>query len=72
MSFRHCCFLVVVLLLCCSAALLLCCSAAVLLFAQWSVATKARLHFRGRSCWIDVADPDQGKNRTRRPLSFIG
>jgi len=52
--------------------LLLCCSAAVLLFAQWSVATKARLHFRGRSCWIDVADPDQGKNRTRRPLSFIG
>ena len=32
----------------------------------------ARLHFRNRSCWIGVADPDQGKNRTRRPLSFIG
>src|SRR5690606_15172243 len=32
----------------------------------------ARLHFRNRSCWIGVADPDQSKNRTRRPLSFIG
>src|SRR5690606_37392770 len=32
----------------------------------------ARLHFRNRSCWIGGADPDHGKNRTRRPLSFIG
>jgi hypothetical protein len=31
-----------------------------------------RLHFLRRSCCIDSADADQGKNRARRPHSFIG
>jgi hypothetical protein len=37
-----------------------------------AIATVARLHFRSRSCWTLASHPDQGKNRTWRPHSFIG
>src|SRR3546814_9593452 len=49
---------------------LLCCDGATA--RQCAAATDARLHFPSRSCWIDAADPDHCKNRTRRPLSLTG
>src|SRR3546814_18446432 len=43
--------------------------------SDWSsdvCSSDLRLHFPSRSCWIDAADPDHCKNRTRRPLSLTG
>src|SRR3546814_1320590 len=52
------------------ARVVLCCDGATA--RQCAAATDARLHFPSRSCWIDAADPDHCKNRTRRPLSLTG
>src|SRR3546814_8374941 len=46
------------------ARVVLCCDGATA--RQCAAATDARLHFPSRSCWIDAADPDHCKNRTRR------
>src|SRR3546814_11559751 len=52
------------------ARVVLCCDGATA--RQFAAATDARLHFPSRSCWIDAADPDHCKNRTRRPFSLPG